>query len=559
MINEKISYNKDTVFDSINLKDYLKAPIYIQKTSKEKFIYYQDLIQENENRNISTRNKETEQELYNEINNNPFDLNIETLKINHKINFIDLYKPLKYIGKGSFGLVISVKQIATGQIFAAKIIKKTDPKSNQEEKIIKYLNHPRIIKLHEVINLENYLILLMDLMEGGSLKDFIINKYISNKKNNKNENYFITDEESSIIIKNILEGLNYIHKMGIIHRDLKPENIMFKKPLDINSLTICDFGISDDISNEDICGTTIYMSPEMLKERFYDNLTDIYACGIILYILESGGQHPFFYYNISRNQYINKVLKNEKWNFPNYFPNLARNLFMKLCKFEPSYRYSSSKGLKHPWICRNIDNEKIPLNLFESFEKIDKIKNFKGMISSLLFFNMFKSLNPNFFQQKKKKTHLNCKLFLKSPFDNNTQKKRNVYIFNYKNNKSNSQNSLPEIINLTKSSSAKKFNLIPIKKRKVPYLNYKINCNNDKEKRRTILLCQRNEGYLKRKNSLLSTKSNIDDNINYLTIRTSKLIVKSNSLKLNPLYKISKYSLSPTILKYNNKIRKQLN
>ena len=77
-------------------------------------------------------------------------------------------------GKGSFGLVISVQQIATGQIFAAKIIKKTDPKSNQEEKIIKYLNHPRIIKLHEVINLENYLILLMDLMEGGSLKEFII-------------------------------------------------------------------------------------------------------------------------------------------------------------------------------------------------------------------------------------------------------------------------------------------------------------------------------------------------------------------------------------------------
>ena len=249
MINKKNSYNKDSVFDSINLKEYLKSPIYIQKTSKEKFIYYQDLIQENENRNISTRNKETEQELYNEINKNPFNITIETLKINHKINFIDLYKPLKYIGKGSFGLVISVQQIATGQIFAAKIIKKTDPKSNQEEKIIKYLNHPRIIKLHEVINLENYLILLMDLMEGGSLKEFIINRYISNNKNNRNENYFIKDEESSIIIKNILEGLNYIHKMGIIHRDLKPENIMFKKPFDINSLIICDFGISDDISN----------------------------------------------------------------------------------------------------------------------------------------------------------------------------------------------------------------------------------------------------------------------------------------------------------------------
>ena len=558
MINEKISYNQDSVFDLINLKDYLKTPIYIQKTAKEKFIYYQDLIKENENRNILTRNKDIEQELYNEINKNPFDIKIETLKINHKINFIDLYKPLQYIGQGSFGLVISVKQIATGQIFAAKIIKKTDPKSKQEEKIIKYLNHPRIIKLHEVINLENYLILLMDLMEGGSLKDFIINRYISNNINNQNENYFITDEESSIIIKNILEGLNYIHKMGIIHRDLKPENIMFKKPFDINSLIICDFGISDDISNEDKCGTTIYMSPEMLKERFYDNLTDIYACGIILYILESGGQHPFFYYNISKYQYINKVLKNEKWDFPNFFPNLARNLFMKLCKFEPSYRYSANKGLKHPWICRNINNEKIPLNLFENFEKIDKIKNFKSMISSLLFFYMFKSLYPNFFLRKKNKMNLHCKLFFKSPFDDNRKRKSKIYIFNQKTKKNNSQNSLPGITNLTKSSSYKKINLIPIKKTKVSYLNYKIYCNNDKEKKSTILLRQRKEGYLIRKNSLLSTRSNFDDYNDYLTLKTSKLIVNNSSLRLNSFYNISKNSLSPKIIKYNSKIKKQL-
>ena len=77
MINEKISYNQDSVFDLINLKDYLKTPIYIQKTAKEKFIYYQDLIKENENRNILTRNKDIEQELYNEINKNPFDINIK--------------------------------------------------------------------------------------------------------------------------------------------------------------------------------------------------------------------------------------------------------------------------------------------------------------------------------------------------------------------------------------------------------------------------------------------------------------------------------------------------
>ncbi len=554
MINKKNSYNKDSVFDSINLKEYLKSPIYIQKTSKEKFIYYQDLIQENENRNISTRNKETEQELYNEINKNPFNITIETLKINHKINFIDLYKPLKYIGKGSFGLVISVQQIATGQIFAAKIIKKIDPKSNQEEKIIKYLNHPRIIKLQEVINLENYLILIMDLMEGGSLKDFIINRYQLKNKNN----YFIKDEESSIIIKNILEGLNYMHKMGIVHRDLKPENIMFKKPNDLNSLIICDFGISDKINYySEKCGTLIYMSPEMIKEKYYDNLTDIFSCGIILYILESGGQHPFYYYNINKKQYIEKILNFQNWNFPFFFPNLARNLFMKLCKFQQSFRYNANKGLKHPWIQRNINNEKIPLSLFENLEKIDKLKNFKSMISVTMFFNLFINSNKNMINKNNDNYLRNN---LKSPFDKSTGRKVRIHLFSYKKKKSFSQETFPEIINLNKSNSIKKINLCPIKKSEVPFIKYKIFNNNEKKiqikknKSKLFFMNGRNSSLINHfnKNSYFKTNNNEELLMDNNSIRT----VKNKSFKLNNFLHLSKKSFSPSLMKYGSKIKK---
>ena len=557
MINTKKSYTKDSVFDQINLKTYLSHSITIPKTEEEKFIYYNEIKNNEKEKTLATtKDKESEEELYNQLNKNHFNIKIEQLKISHKLNFIDLYQPLNFIGQGSFGLVISVKKKSTGEIFAAKIIKKLsfNSKIKQEEKIIKYLNHPRIIKLQEVINLENYLILIMDLMEGGSLKDFIINRYQLKNKNN----YFIKDEESSIIIKNILEGLNYMHKMGIVHRDLKPENIMFKKPNDLNSLIICDFGISDKINYySEKCGTLIYMSPEMIKEKYYDNLTDIFSCGIILYILESGGQHPFYYYNINKKQYIDKILNFQNWNFPFFFPNLARNLFMKLCKFQQSFRYNANKGLKHPWIHRNINNEKIPLSLFENLEKIDKLKNFKSMISVTMFFNLFINSNKNMINKNNDNYLRNN---LKSPFDKSTGRKVRIHLFSYKKKKSFSQETFPEIINLNKSNSIKKINLCPIKKSEVPFIKYKIFNNNEKKiqikknKSKLFFTNGRNSSLINHfnKNSYFKTNNNEELLMDNNSIRT----VKNKSFKLNNFLHLSKKSFSPSLMKYGSKIKK---
>ena len=102
----------------------LQIYIIIPKTEEEKFIYYNEIKNNEKEKTLATtKDKESEEELYNQLNKNHFNIKIEQLKISHKLNFIDLYQPLNFIGQGSFGLVISVKKKSTGEIFAAKIIK----------------------------------------------------------------------------------------------------------------------------------------------------------------------------------------------------------------------------------------------------------------------------------------------------------------------------------------------------------------------------------------------------------------------------------------------------
>ena len=97
------------------------------------------------------------------------------------------------------------------------------------------------------------------------------------------------DSECSTIIMNIMQGVEYLANNGIIHRDLKPENIMFRKENDIDSLVLCDFGLAEEnLGNsllESKCGTPIFMAPEIIMNRPYDSLVDIWSIGIIMYIL----------------------------------------------------------------------------------------------------------------------------------------------------------------------------------------------------------------------------------------------------------------------------------
>ena len=414
LINNKNAskYIQDTVFDNFDISDLLKKDLFIPKTNLNNFLYKKDIYNSNLSSTSTDENSQPEKvqdDIISEINsNNHFNIEIEklilTFKNGYEVPFINLYTPIKIIGQGNFGLVLSCIHNKKNKKMAVKIIKKkySDEYHLFETNVLKKLNHERIIKLFEVINTKKYLFIFTELCEGGSLKDFIISRYNSNK------NYFIKDSECATIIKNILQGVDYLANNGIIHRDLKPENIMFRKENDINSLVLCDFGLAGEILGNKLieckCGTFIFMAPEVLMNRKYDSLIDLWSVGIIMYILESGGRHPIYEQSMHSDYFIEFIKNKNKISFPDSFPSIARNFFLKLCKYDPFFRYNILKALNHPWIIRL--NYKIPLTAIEDIEKEQKIKNFKNMLISMVFLKEYKNYFKNCFRKRNRIKYL---------------------------------------------------------------------------------------------------------------------------------------------------------
>ena len=396
-INSSNDYIKDNVFDKFDISDLLNNDLSILKVSLEQFFYQREVqkILNNSQISESTNLEESNDDIFFKINNNNFGIKVDELKLTFKngytVPFIDLYTPIDLIGQGAFGIVLSVIDIKKKKKIAAKIISKNEHKEEFyliEAELLKKLNHEKILKFHDVINTDNYLFIFTDLCEGGSLKDFIISRY------NSKDDVLIKDSECSIIIKNLLQGIEYLSQNGVIHRDLKPENIMFKNSNDLNSLVICDLGIAGELKNifsfiDDKCGTLTFMAPEILMDRPYDNLVDIWSAGIIMYILESGGCHPLLEKPKTKSRYIEDIKSKKQFYFPKEFPLIARNIFLKMCKYEPCFRYDVNKLLNHPWITR--ENNNIPLTVIDNLLKKDKIITFKEMLITMIFLNMIKN------------------------------------------------------------------------------------------------------------------------------------------------------------------------
>lgn len=143
-----------------------------------------------------------------------------------------------------------------------------------EEKILSFLNNPNIVKVHNVHESREYTFIVMEIIEGGSLKSFIENRI---KAHNP-----ISDDECSQIIKQILLGLDTIHNHHIIHRDINPNNILFRSS-DINDgLVIIDFGLAirlEATKTNRKCGTILYMAPEQINGEEYNTVIRILNIG----------------------------------------------------------------------------------------------------------------------------------------------------------------------------------------------------------------------------------------------------------------------------------------
>jgi serine/threonine protein kinase len=247
------------------------------------------------------------------------------------------------IGFGSFSKVYKVIHISKKETYALKKISKSRlnktliDKFMNEIELMKTLNHLNIVKLIDYYVNDKYIILILEYCNCGSLKNLL------NKGLNENE--------IRPIVYQIVNGMYYLNKMGIIHRDLKPDNILLTTNAfsnEENLVKIIDFGFSNNNSElyNTICGTPMYMSPEIIAGLKYNSKSDIWSLGIITYELFHN-KHP--YDNPKSLQQLNNNILNNKILYRNDISPYFLDLLHRLLEMNPTNRIDYDALLNHPW------------------------------------------------------------------------------------------------------------------------------------------------------------------------------------------------------------------
>ncbi|XP_069000434.1 calcium/calmodulin-dependent protein kinase type II subunit gamma isoform X18 [Embiotoca jacksoni] len=265
--------------------------------------------------------------------------------------FTDEYQLYEELGKGAFSIVRRCVKKSTGQEYAAKIIntKKLSARDHQklerEARICRLLKHPNIVRLHDSISEEGFHYLVFDLVTGGELfEDIVAREYYS-------------EADASHCINQILESVSHIHQHDIVHRDLKPENLLLASKMKGAAVKLADFGLAIEVQGEQqawfgFAGTPGYLSPEVLRKDPYGKPVDIWACGVILYILLVG--YPPFWDEDQHKLY--QQIKAGAYDFPSpewdtVTPE-AKNLINQMLTINPAKRITADQAIKHPWVCQ---------------------------------------------------------------------------------------------------------------------------------------------------------------------------------------------------------------
>ncbi|XP_035482063.1 calcium/calmodulin-dependent protein kinase type II subunit beta isoform X3 [Scophthalmus maximus] len=265
--------------------------------------------------------------------------------------FTDEHQLYEELGKGAFSVVRRCVKLCTGQEYAAKIIntKKLSARDHQklerEARICRLLKHSNIVRLHDSISEEGFHYLIFDLVTGGELfEDIVAREYYS-------------EADASHCIQQILEAVLHCHQMGVVHRDLKPENLLLASKCKNAAVKLADFGLAIEVQGDQqawfgFAGTPGYLSPEVLRKEAYGKPVDIWACGVILYILLVG--YPPFWDEDQHKLY--QQIKAGAYDFPSpewdtVTPE-AKNLINQMLTINPAKRITAQEALKHPWVCQ---------------------------------------------------------------------------------------------------------------------------------------------------------------------------------------------------------------
>ena len=348
--NDEINNNendKNNCFSSMNENNneiYKKEPNNnrIQSAIKEKLIKANSFQRNKIKEEIKDLNKKIRT-----FSSSPFTIN--TTINRNKDNKISHYEIGKVIGKGAYATVKICKNKITQEKFAMKIYEKKILNDNIKKKcilreieILKKLNHPNIVKLYDTIISDKNILLIQELVNGISLRDFY-NKEIRNQRNISEKKYKIL----TLIFKQIFSAFDYIHKKNIFHRDIKLENILLTKNYEIK---IIDFGFGlynpRNYLQKFFCGTPNYMAPEIIMKKEYDcQKADMWSLGILLYKLFCA---DFPFKGKDEKDLYRHIIKG-KYKIKEYVPDLIKIIIDKILRPKPYQRINCDQILQSHW------------------------------------------------------------------------------------------------------------------------------------------------------------------------------------------------------------------
>jgi len=286
------------------------------------------------------------------------------------VNVETVYTLGEILGRGAFSVVRKGVHNHTGKSFAVKIIQKKMVRLEvleREISIMQKIRHPHVLSMQEVFEDATTVSIVLDLVNGGELFEKVIQR-----------GHF-SEKDASILVKQILDAVSYLHANGIAHRDLKPENLLCSDDQNIH-IFVSDFGLSRLLNEGEFqqmstqCGSLEYCAPEVLSGSKYEKSVDLWSVGVISYILLTG----FFpFYDPDRNPAVMyEKIQNVQYDWedcPVVSPE-AKDFVSRLLVYDPRGRMNAEEALKHPWIAGLTLREDNLTGAFSNLSKTIKRK-----------------------------------------------------------------------------------------------------------------------------------------------------------------------------------------
>lgn len=271
----------------------------------------------------------------------------------------DYYAFVRTLGEGHFGMVLLAKDRRTRDKFAVKVIKKQHAEMRsmtliqRELAILRMVYHPNIVRLYDLFDTEDKLYFVLEYMQGGALYQVL----------SEDETHF-SEARASLIVKDILQGLVYLHAKGIVHRDVKPENILTTASKWPFTSKLADFGLSNFLGNADQLvskvGTPYFCAREVVTNESYGTKADLWSLGVVAYEMLSG-RKPF---EGSHTKSVLYAILDGRWGFPEpewtHISDEAKNFIAMLICIDVEKRLSAEQALQHPWIVNEGLHAPIP-------------------------------------------------------------------------------------------------------------------------------------------------------------------------------------------------------